>query len=163
MKGIDDDKKACVLELIGESQKAISDGEDDIDNGFQEHEDETNEDNAERMREMYLASLRLFYIPGLENGGFGPKGQSCDEVLQKNVVKIIKGSVNVLRIAGAIVAIANAMIALIPAVIAKDADGLKKASKKLVTMVVVLALIGILPSIIKLIGLMFGYDLTCLF
>ena len=55
------------------------------------------------------------------------------------------------------------MLALIPAVLAKDADGLQKASKKIVNMVIILAAIFILPSIIKLIGNLFSYDVTCFF
>ncbi len=159
-----DEKKACLLNLTSESQQATDNNEDDVDDAFQDHEDETNEENADKIREMYWASMRLFYIPGLDGGEFGPKGQNCEEVLLKNIgVKIIKGIVNVLRIAAAIVAIANAMITLIPAIISKDGDGLKKAGRKLVIMAVVLAIIGILPSIVYLIGQIFGYDLTCIF
>ena len=55
------------------------------------------------------------------------------------------------------------MITLIPAVISKDADGLKKAEKKLVTMAIVLAAIGIFPTFVSIIGGIFGFDLTCIF
>ena len=157
------EKKTCLLNLIAESQQAISNNENNVDNAFEEHENETNEKNAEKIREIYNNSFYTFIIPGVADGGFGPKGQNCSEILKNNGVKIIKGIVNVLRIAAAIIAIANAMIVLIPAVISKDADGLKKAGRKLVVMAVVLAIVGILPSIVYLIGVVFGYDLSCIF
>jgi hypothetical protein len=54
------------------------------------------------------------------------------------------------------------MIILIPAVIGKDADALKKAEKKLITLFVVLAAIGIFPSIVSIISNIFDFDLSCL-
>ena len=52
------------------------------------------------------------------------------------------------------------MIILLPAVTSKDADGLRKASSKCVKLAVILAVIEIFPSVIKLIGALFGWD-TC--
>ena len=54
------------------------------------------------------------------------------------------------------------MIIMIPAVVAKDADGLKKASLKCVKIAVVLAIIEIFPTIIKLVGIIFGFDVSCI-
>ena len=103
------------------------------------------------------------YSGGLFDGnGFGSDGDNCEDVMGKNISKIIKSSFTILRIVGAIIAIVNAMMSLIPAVVSKNADALKKASKKCVTMGIVLAAIGILPSLIKLIAGIFGYDISCL-
>ena len=105
-----------------------------------------------------------FYIPpiGSGTGGFGSEMQNCKELLGDGA-QVVKGAITVVRIAAAIIAIVNAMIILIPAVVSKDADGLKKASSKLVTMAVVLALVGVLPTIIKVISGIFGFDTSCIF
>ncbi len=156
---ITDDKINCINEAFKQREKVKNDTDDAIDDQSQDYTDKTSIENAERASDPFT----YFRIPGLSDGGFGPAGQNCEEILQNNGIKLLIGIVNALRIAGAIIAIANAMITLIPAVISKDAEGLKKAGRKLVTMAVILAIIGILPSIVNLIGLMFGYDLSCLF
>ena len=98
----------------------------------------------------------------LKDKGFGSIGDNCAKIAGPNIIKVIKGSINTVRIAGVIIAIANAMIILIPAVIGKDADALKKAEKKLITLFVVLAAIGIFPSIVSIISNIFDFDLSCL-
>ena len=100
---------------------------------------------------------------GFGNGGFGPLGQTCSKVLGATVVKIIHGSVGILRIAAVIIAILSAMFTLMGAVVSKDADGLKKAEKKCVIMGIVLLGIGIFPSVVTLIASVFGFDTTCIF
>ena len=41
-------------------------------------------------------------------------------------------------------------------------EALKKAIKKCVMMLVILAVIGLLPTLIRVIGLIAGFDLSCL-
>ena len=107
---------------------------------------------------------KSYFINILEfsGNGFGEIGQSCVELVGENISKIIKSSFTILRIVGAIIAIVNAMITLIPAVVSKNADALKKAANKCVTMGIVLAIIGIFPSIVILIARLFDYDISCL-
>ncbi len=161
ISSLSDDKKTCVLNLLSESSQAISNVENEVDQAFESHEQETNQSNADQMRQMY--NMSVFTLPGLSDGGFGPTGQDCKTILGSNGVKVVVGIVNIARIAGVIIAIANGMLTLIPAVISKDADGLKKAEKKLIVMAVALAIIGILPTIVYLIGGIFDFDLSCLF
>ena len=161
VSSLSDDKKTCVLNLLSESSQAISNVENEVDQAFESHEQETNQSNADQMRQMY--NMSVFTLPGLSDGGFGPTGQDCKTILGSNGVKVVVGIVNIARIAGVIIAIANGMLTLIPAVISKDADGLKKAEKKLIVMAVALAIIGILPTIVYLIGGIFDFDLSCLF
>lgn len=104
-----------------------------------------------------------YYAPTFSSDSFGESYRLCSELLGDDMVLVVKGSINVLRIAAVIIAIGNAMLTLIPAVVSNDADGLKKASSKLIVMAVVLALVGVLPSIINLIAGIFGYDVTCIF
>lgn len=92
----------------------------------------------------------------------GSGGSSCVEVLGRNSVKVINGLVTVLRVFGAIAVIVHAMILLIPAVVSKDADAFKKATSQCVNLLIVLLVIGIFPAVIKLIGRLLGYDISCL-
>ena len=97
-----------------------------------------------------------------DGSGFGSAGDSCAKIAGPNVIKVIHGSITTTRILCVILAIANGMLILIPAVVSKDADGLKKAEKKLVIMGVVLAAIGIFPSIVGIISNIFDFDLSCI-
>lgn len=99
---------------------------------------------------------------GLPDVGFGENGSTCTELIGENLSKVLKASITILRIFGAIAAIVNGMLLLIPAVIGKDADALKKAGNKCVTLAIVLVLIGIFPSILSIIGNIFGYDISCI-
>ena len=102
-----------------------------------------------------------FLKNGFTGPGIDPKDLTCEEMLGKNLTKILKFALEVLSIAGAIIAIVNSMISLIPALIAKDAEALKKAQSKCITMAIVLVLILLLPTLLTFIGNIFGYDLTC--
>ena len=99
--------------------------------------------------------------PSVVNPDFGRK-QTCEELLGPNLTKVVKAGIRLIQIAGAIIAIVNGMITLIPAVLAKDADGLKKASKKLVMMAIILAIIFLFPTVINLIGKLFNFDISCI-
>ena len=89
--------------------------------------------------------------------------RTCVEIVGKNLSNVISGAINILKIAGAIIAIINAMIVLVPAVMNKDADGLKKAQSKCISMAIVLAVILVFPSILKFIGHAIGLDVSCIF
>ena len=87
---------------------------------------------------------------------------NCKELVGENLSKIIKLIITILQIAGAIIAIVNGMITLIPAVISKDAEALKSAEKKCITMAIVLVLIILLPTLLIFLSNIFGYDLSCI-
>ncbi len=160
----DGDAKTCLLETTTEKNLLQRELYARIHGDATTWKEEKLKKSEEIRKETYIKTLfNKVYLPGLGEGSFGPSGQKCEDVFQKNGIKIIRGIVNALRILGAIIAITNAMITLVPAVISKDADGLKKAGRKLVVMAVVLAIVGILPSIVYLIGVVFGYDLSCIF
>ena len=55
------------------------------------------------------------------------------------------------------------MMTLIPAVVNKDPEALKKAGNKCVKIAAILLVIGVFPSILRVIGKIFGYDLSCIF
>ena len=88
--------------------------------------------------------------------------EDCASLLGENLTKIVKAGIRIIQIAAAIIAIVNGMIILIPAVMAKDADGLKAASKKLVLMAIILAVVFLFPTFLRLIGNIFKFDITCI-
>ena len=94
--------------------------------------------------------------------GISEEKMSCEEVLGKNLQKVLHLFITAIRIAGAIIAILNGMLSLIPAITSDNSDALKKAIKKCVMMLIILAVIGIFPTIIRVIGLIAGFDLSCL-
>lgn len=103
------------------------------------------------------------YDDNISAGGFGKEGQTCIEVVGESLSKIIKTTINILRIAGAVIAILKGMTLLIPPIVNKDADSLKKAGNKCIKLAIVLLLIGVFPTIIRFIGYLFKYDVTCIF
>ncbi len=99
----------------------------------------------------------------LNSDEFGTSSLTCSELMGPNIMKLIHNSVSAIRIFSVVAAIINGMIILLPAVFSKDADGLKKAEKKLVTMAIILAVIGVFPSVVKIISGIFDFDMSCLF
>ena len=77
-----------------------------------------------------------------------PEGtlSNCNEILGANLTAIVKASITILEILGAIIAIVKGMMTLIPPILAKDADALQKASKTLVNMAIILVVIFIFIS-----------------
>lgn len=88
--------------------------------------------------------------------------KTCSEILGKNLTKIVKFAIVLLRVAGAVIAIVNSMIALVPAVMSKDADALQKAKGKCISMGILLAVILVFPSILRFIGNVLGFDISCI-
>ena len=112
---------------------------------------------------IFFISLNSISASEVPNLSFGSNGMSCIEIVGENLSKVIKSIFTILRIGGAIIAIVNGMIKLLPPLIEKDASALNKATKKCIRMAIVLAIIGIFPSIINFIGSIFKFDLSCIF
>lgn len=116
---------------------------------------EEYEENYESKHGSYDASLTA--------QGFGTGGQTCDEILKPNLAKLIQLGINVLRIAGAIIAIIKAMTLLIPPIMSGDSGALQKAGKQCTKLGIILLIIGVFPTVIRFIGVIFKYDLSCIF
>ena len=91
-----------------------------------------------------------------------PGTKDCESILGKNLTQIVKASIRIMQILGAIIAIVMGMIKLRPAIMSKDADGLKAASKSLVLMAIILVIIFLFPEFLKLIGNIFKFDTSCI-
>lgn len=86
----------------------------------------------------------------------------CADILGENLTKVVHLAIKIIRIAGAIITILQATLTLVPAVTSGDADALKKAGKKCVTLAIILAAIGLFPTILHVIGNICGFDLSCI-
>ena len=87
---------------------------------------------------------------------------TCEEILGPVLTKIIYSAITILQIVAAIIAIVRGMLILIPPIVSKDADALKKASKTLVILgIILMAAIAFRP-IIRLFGSLLGYDISCI-
>ena len=101
-------------------------------------------------------------IPDIGGGdGFG-KSANCKKIFGENGYNIVNGLIKIVRILAPIVATLVAMITLIPAITAKDEDKVKAATKKCVTIGIVLLVIEVIPYIVRLIGVIIGFDLSCI-
>ncbi len=94
-----------------------------------------------------------------------PEGtlSNCNEILGANLTAIVKASITILEILGAIIAIVKGMMTLIPPILAKDADALQKASKTLVNMAIILVVIFIFKPLLRFIGSLLEFDISCIF
>lgn len=147
--------QSCVIMnsvLTSSEQKQQADTYDSVNNDVDQSIDE--------VKEHFDDVHENFKIPDIS---IRDNTLNCKELVGENLSKIIKLIITILQIAGAIIAIVNGMITLIPAVVSKDAEALKGAEKKCITMAIVLVLIILLPTLLMFLSKMFGYDLSCIF
>ncbi len=87
---------------------------------------------------------------------------TCKQILGDTLSQVVKGGITVIQIAAAIIAIIKGMTLLIPPIVNKDADKLKEATGKLVVLGILLVVIIIFRPIVRLLGTIFGFDVTCI-
>ena len=87
---------------------------------------------------------------------------TCEQLLGKNLVKVLHVVINAIRIGAAIGAVIIMMTALIPPIMSGDAGDMKKATKKCVSTAIVLVIIEFIPLIAGVVGKIAGFDLSCL-
>ena len=115
----------------------------------------------ESVKGLELSSINILdVVPKIE---FADRVNSCHDLLGQNLTNVVRAGIKIIQIIGAIIAIVNGMFMLVPAVMSKNADELVKVSKKLVIMAIILAIIFIIPAVLRLIGHLFNYDLSCFF
>lgn len=93
-------------------------------------------------------------------GTISEEKMNCNDLLGPNLTKIVKMCISILRIAGMIIALVNASLAVVPAI--NNPDRISDAKKKCISMAIILVIIGVFPSLLKVIGNIFGYDLSCI-
>ncbi len=87
---------------------------------------------------------------------------TCEELLGSNLTKIVNVGVTAIRVIGALATIIFGIVAYIPAVSGDNPELLKKANSKAIKLGIILIFILLLPSLVKIIGNVFDFDLTCL-
>ena len=97
-------------------------------------------------------------MPG--SGGNTPS--ECIEILGKNLAALVKVSITILQIVGAIIAIVKGMMVLIPPILSHDADALKKALKTLTTMAIVLVIIFLFNPLLAFFAHILNFDTSCI-
>ncbi len=112
---------------------------------------------------LFLLLISLNVVSALEDVNV-PSGNltSCEEILGSNLTIVVKMGITVIQIAGAIIAVVKGMMTLIPPIIAKDADALKKASKTLITMAIVLVVIFLFKPLLRFLGNLLDFDTSCI-
>lgn len=157
--GLSSTQKKCMIDTDIQKSQAITEVKGDIDDQFEEQVEEKLKENEE----LYDSIEKYEFNADLPAQGFGEGGETCKEIVGENIAKLIKLAINILRIVGAVIAIVNGMMTLIPAVVSKDPEALKKAGNKCVKLAGVLLVIGVFPTILKVIARIFGYDMSCIF
>ena len=87
---------------------------------------------------------------------------TCEELLGSNLTKVVNVGITLIRIVGALAMIIFGITAYIPAVSGDNPELLKKANSKAIKMGIILILIILLPSLVKIIGNIFDFDVSCL-
>lgn len=157
--GLNSEQKECMLDTEVQKTNAISNIKEDIDDQFEKQVEKKLQENEE----LYNNIENTEFDADLPAPGFGEGGETCKEIVGENIAKLIKLAINILRIVGAVIAIVNGMMTLIPAVVSKDPEALKKAGNKCIKLAGVLLVIGVFPTILKVIARIFGYDMSCIF
>lgn len=157
--GLNSAQRKCMIETDIKKSQVVTGLKEDIDDQFDDQVEEKLKENEE----LYDSIEKYEFNAELPEQGFGENGETCEEIVGKNIAKLIKLSISILRIVGAIIAIVNGMMTLIPAVISKDPEALKKAGNKCALMGAVLLAIGVFPTILKVIAGIFDYDISCIF
>ena len=157
--GLNSAQRKCMIETDIKKSQVVTSLKEDIDDQFDDQVEEKLKENEE----LYDSIEKYEFNADLPAQGFGEGGETCKEIVGENIAKLIKLAINILRIVGAVIAIVNGMMTLIPAVVSKDPEALKKAGNKCVKLAGVLLVIGVFPTILKVIARIFGYDMSCIF
>lgn len=96
----------------------------------------------------------------VDTGSFGTNVGTCEEILGPNLTKVIAACFDVLIVVGIVSAIINASLSLIPAI--SDPSKMGAAKKKCLNMAAVLLAIALFPTLLRVIAIIFNYDISCL-
>ena len=90
-------------------------------------------------------------------------GTTCSELLGEGLVALVNLFITGVRIIAVIIAVVVAMANFLPAISGDNPDSaLKAAFKKTTKLFVVLVIVVSFPDILKLIGSLFDFDLSCI-
>ena len=161
--GLTSEQKKCLLDSQKAKDEAVEELEKQIEEEQEEHVEEEMKEAQEIRESIYNRySGKTAAAPEVELPPEDGKLGNCETILGSNLTAIVKVSITIIQIAGAIIAIVKGMMTLIPPILAKDADALKKASKTLTTMAIVLVIIFLFRPILRFIGNILDFDTSCI-
>lgn len=101
--------------------------------------------------------------PDAPNLDLDSGGTTCSELLGEGLVALVNLFITGVRIIAVIIAVVVAMANFLPAISGDNPDSaLKAAFKKTTKLFVVLVIVVSFPDILKLIGSLFDFDLSCI-
>lgn len=90
------------------------------------------------------------------------QSMNCKELLGNNLTLVLNAAIKLIRIIGAALATLLASVTLFKAIGSDNKDALKKAGNTCVKMGIVLIVIGLFPTLIRFIGNLFEFDISCI-
>ena len=117
---------------------------------------------------LFIFFINTININAIEPGqdidiNISNENMTCTTLLGSNLTKVVHAFIVLIQIVGCIITIVKGMVVLIPPIMDRDASSLKKASGTLVKMAIILLLILLSPFLIRLIGKILGFDISCIF
>ena len=85
----------------------------------------------------------------------------CDGILRGNGEALVKLGIAVVRIAAVIICIIQMMFAFIPAITRDDPKALNKAFRKSIMLSIIMLCAFLLPTFIRIMGMIFAFDTSC--
>lgn len=154
--GFTDEQVSCALKVINseETKEEIK----DVADSASEQIDSTMEDIQSDLN--FKSDGDSPNVP--DGWDISTEDMTCEELLGSNLTKIVNVGVTAIRVIGALATIIFGIVAYIPAVSGDNPELLKKANSKAIKMGIILIIILLLPSLVKIIGNIFDFDLTCL-
>ena len=154
--GLDDTKSKCLMDSEILKNLTEADLKELNDQAADDALEEEMEEN-EKIRDNVFANL--IKQPNLE---IYDGTKSCKELLGPGLTKVLNFAINAVRIVGVIATIVVSMMKLIPAVSKGDQSELQKAAKSCMWSAILLILIVMMPTLLKVIGKLFGLDTSCI-
>ena len=114
---------------------------------------DANNPNSSNNSNVHIQNPNFNIIGGTTN---------CATLLGPGLTKVLKFAIEALRIIGVIATIALAMVRLIPAVSKGEQSELNKAIRTSIWSAIVLIIIVLLPTLLKIMGNLFGFDTSCI-
>ena len=174
----------CIEKALGNArlssnkEKCLLNTQKKKDAGMSELEDVINEDQDDFVDDALKATKDIldnyhkgYYddngvpvkldVPTIPGSNDNSK-KECSKVLGKNFTQIVKTSIVIIQVVAAIIAIVKGMMVLIPPILSKDSDALKKAFKTLTTMAIILVIIFLFKPLLRFIGNILDFDLSCI-
>ena len=159
--GLPSNKIQCLVDSQKDKDEALQQLAEEVAQEQEEHIAEEVQEGEEIMEQIYH-SYEEGTAPTAVSPGIGSEVKTCQEILGKNLTKIVHAFITIIQIASAIIAIVKGMMILIPPIVAKDADALKKASSTLILLGIVLVIVLLFKPLIIFLGRILELDVSCI-